>query len=130
MNIKQRIADAGLTVSDVAQRMPRPDGGVGISQPSMSSLINGNPTVSKLKDIAGILGISLSELVSEPTPKWQPAEGETYHYISVPGGVNFARAEVVTAVRNSETVMTPGNVFRSEVEAKAVRMVLRRIFKP
>ena len=71
MDIKQRIKDAGMTVSEVAARMPRPDGGVGIAQASLSAIINGNPTINKLKDIASILGISLSELVSDDTPLMQ-----------------------------------------------------------
>ena len=65
MDIKQRIKEAGMTVSEVAARMPRPDGGVGIAQASLSAIINCNPTINKLKDIADILGISLSELVKD-----------------------------------------------------------------
>lgn len=48
MDIKQRIKEAGMTVSEVAARMPRPDGGVGIAQASLSAIINGNPTINKL----------------------------------------------------------------------------------
>ena len=65
MNIKQRIKEAGMTISEVAAKMPRPDGGTGIAQPSLSAIINGNPTINRLIDIANIIGISLSELVAE-----------------------------------------------------------------
>lgn len=40
-------------------------GGVGISQGSLSTALNGNPTLDKLKEIAHIIGCSLSELVSD-----------------------------------------------------------------
>ena len=65
MDIKKRIKEAGMTVSEVAAKMPRPDGGKGIAQASLSAIINGNPTINKLKDIADILGVSLAELVSD-----------------------------------------------------------------
>lgn len=55
----------GLTISEVASKMPNGNGGLGISQPSLSAIINGNPTVNKLKDIADIIGLTLSELVEE-----------------------------------------------------------------
>lgn len=55
----------GFTISEVASKMPNGNGGIGISQPSLSAIINGNPTVNKLKDIADIIGLSLSELVED-----------------------------------------------------------------
>ena len=48
--------------------MKNKQGGYGISQQSMSQIINGNPTISKLQEIADIIGISLSELVSDNHP--------------------------------------------------------------
>ncbi len=64
MDIKRRIKEAGLTLTDVAAKMPNGES-VGITQPAMSAIINGNPTINKLKDIAEIIGISLSELVRD-----------------------------------------------------------------
>jgi transcriptional regulator with XRE-family HTH domain len=51
----------------VASRLTNNRGTIGISQPSMSSLINGNPSYSRLKEIADILGITVSELVADDT---------------------------------------------------------------
>ena len=65
MDIKQKIKMQGFTISEVASKMPNGNGGLGISQPSLSAIINGNPTVNKLEDIADIIGLTLSELVSE-----------------------------------------------------------------
>lgn len=45
--------------------MKKKGGGVGISQGSLSTILNGNPTIDKLKDIANIIGLTLSELVEE-----------------------------------------------------------------
>lgn len=66
MDIKKRIREAGLTLTEVAAKMPNGDS-VGITQPAMSAIINGNPTINKLKDIAEIIGIPLSELVRDET---------------------------------------------------------------
>lgn len=55
----------GFTISEVASKMPNGNGGIGISQPSLSAIISGNPTINRLKDIADIIGLTLSELVAE-----------------------------------------------------------------
>lgn len=64
MDIKKRIKDAGFSLEEVGRRMPKP-----MSQQSMSALLkdDGNPTINKLKDIAEIIGIPLSELVRDET---------------------------------------------------------------
>lgn len=67
MDIKNKIQSRGFTISQVAERMTNKNGGKGISQPSMSQIINGNPTIDKLKEIASIIGISVSELLSDNT---------------------------------------------------------------
>lgn len=67
MNIQKVIKRHGFTVSEVAKRMSNQRGGVGISQGALSTALNGNPTIDKLKEIAAIIGCSLSELVSDGT---------------------------------------------------------------
>ncbi len=64
MDIKKRIKEAGFSLEEVGRRMSKP-----MSQQSMSALLkeDGNPTINKLKDIAEIIGISLSELVRDET---------------------------------------------------------------
>lgn len=66
MDIKRKIKEAGFTITEVAAKMPNGDS-IGITQPAMSAIINGNPTINKLKDIAEIIGIPLSELVRDET---------------------------------------------------------------
>ena len=67
MDIAKRIKERGMKPEDVAAKLTNNRGGIGISQPSMSSLINGNPSYSRLKEIADILGITVSELVADDT---------------------------------------------------------------
>ena len=67
MDIAKRIKERGMKLEDVASRLTNNRGTIGISQPSMSSLINGNPSYSRLKEIADILGITISELVADDT---------------------------------------------------------------
>ena len=65
MDIKKVIQDHGWTLEKLGEQMTNKSGGKGISQSSVSQLINGNPTLDKLKEIAEIIGVSLSELVSD-----------------------------------------------------------------
>lgn len=65
MNIKKVIKDKGWTLERLASEMKNKNGEKGISQASVSQLINGNPTIDKLQEIASILGISVSELVAD-----------------------------------------------------------------
>jgi transcriptional regulator with XRE-family HTH domain len=72
MDISKRIKEKGMSVAEVAARLRNNRGGLGISQPSMSSLINGNPTFSRLQEIATILNITVSELVRDDAPQVSP----------------------------------------------------------
>lgn len=65
MDIKRVIRSKGWTLERLASEMVGRDGKKGISQPSVSSIVNGNPTIDKLQEIANIIGVSLSELVAE-----------------------------------------------------------------
>ena len=58
MNIKKVIKDQGWTLERIASEM-------GISQPSVSSIVNGNPTLDKLQAIAKIIGVSVSDLLAD-----------------------------------------------------------------
>ena len=55
LRIKDVIKEKGLTVKEVAERM-------GMSSPSLSDAINGNPTADKLERIALAIGVPVSEL--------------------------------------------------------------------
>lgn len=65
MNLKKVIKEHGWTLERLASEMKGKDGVKGVSQPSVSSIINGNPTFDKLHEIASIIGVSVSELVAD-----------------------------------------------------------------
>ncbi len=71
MDIKGKIQKRGFTISQVASMMSNKTGGKGISQSSLSQMINGNPSLDKLREIASIIGISVSELLQEETDTQQ-----------------------------------------------------------
>ena len=65
MGIKEKIQERGFTISQVAALMTNKNGEKGVSQPTSSQIINGNPSLDKLREIASIIGISVSELLRE-----------------------------------------------------------------
>ena len=73
MNIKKVIQDHGWTLERLAKEMTVSKGEnkneKGISHAAVSQIINGNPQLDRLKEIASIIGISVSELVSDGEPK-------------------------------------------------------------
>lgn len=69
MNIKKVIKDKGWTLERLAAQMTGKDGKQGVSQATVSQMLSGNPTLDKLKEIASIIGVSLSELVSDGDAK-------------------------------------------------------------
>lgn len=58
MRIKEILKEKGMSVSELAEKM-------GISRVSLSTKINGNPTLDTLKKIASVLGVPVSELFSK-----------------------------------------------------------------
>ena len=63
--IKQVIKKNGWTTEALSVEMTNRKGEKGITQSSVSQLLNGNPTPDKLVEIANIIGVSLSELVAD-----------------------------------------------------------------
>lgn len=72
----------GTTLKEVAKKMPNNRGGIGLTLMSLSTTLKCNPNISKLRDLANVLGISLTQLIVEtdaprnaPIPKaeWTPA---------------------------------------------------------
>jgi transcriptional regulator with XRE-family HTH domain len=55
LKIVELAHQRGLTMSDIAKR-------IGISRVNLSSSLNGNPTLSRLKEVAAILNVEVSEL--------------------------------------------------------------------
>lgn len=58
MDFKKIFKRHGYTVTELAEKL-------GISQPALSRMIGGNPTLDNLSKIADTLGIPLSELFSD-----------------------------------------------------------------
>jgi transcriptional regulator with XRE-family HTH domain len=67
MNIKKVIKQHGWTIERLSREMTNRNGSRGITHASASSIINGNPTLDKLVEIASIIGISVSELLADDT---------------------------------------------------------------
>lgn len=65
MNIKKVIKDRGWTLERLAAEMKNKKGEKGITHAAVSQMINGNPTIDKLQEIASIIGVSISELVAD-----------------------------------------------------------------
>ncbi|MBR1526882.1 MAG: helix-turn-helix transcriptional regulator [Prevotella sp.] len=69
MDIKKVIQEHGWTLERLAKEMTVSKGEnkneKGISHAAVSQIINKNPTLERLKEIASIIGISVAELVSE-----------------------------------------------------------------
>ena len=69
MNIKKVIKEKGWTLERLAAEMTNKDGHKGVSQATVSQTLSGNPTLDKLKEIASIIGVSVSDLVSDGEPR-------------------------------------------------------------
>ena len=57
----------GLTMADIAKQ-------IGISRVNLSNSLNGNPTLSRLREVAKILGVEVSELF-KPTSTGKEVRG-------------------------------------------------------
>lgn len=70
MNIRKIIKRQGFTIASVAAKMKNErEGKIGMTQGTLSSMLNKNPTITRLQEIADIIGVSLSELVSDESEK-------------------------------------------------------------
>ena len=58
VDIKKVIREHGFTLEKVANEL-------GVTKSTMTQYVSGNPTLSKLQDIAMVLGIPVSELVRD-----------------------------------------------------------------
>ena len=62
--IKKVIKEKGFTLEQVAAQMSGKEG-KGISQSALTQMLNGNPSISRVKQIAKIVGVSVSELIED-----------------------------------------------------------------
>lgn len=66
MDVKKVIKEHGWTLERLASEMTNKRGGKqGMSQSSLSQLLNGKTPLDRLQEIADIIGISVSELVAD-----------------------------------------------------------------
>ena len=75
LRIKEVLKEKDLTINDLAKKM-------GINRVTLSNMINGNPTLDTLKEIAHNLNVPIWEIFSEEEDKmakifrWDTARGE------------------------------------------------------
>jgi transcriptional regulator with XRE-family HTH domain len=60
LRIVELAHSKGLTMADIAKQ-------IGISRVNLSNSLNGNPTLSRLREVANILGVEVSELFRSVT---------------------------------------------------------------
>lgn len=82
-NLKEICRHKGLSLTDVANRM-------GTSPSNLLSSVKGNPTISKIQDIADALQVSVSELLT-----MRPERAMGVAYI---GGVPFQLSKPVSTI--------------------------------
>jgi len=58
--VKEVIKNRGLLIKDLADKL-------NINRISLTSMINGNPTISTLEKIAAAIGVEVSELFDRPS---------------------------------------------------------------
>lgn len=59
LRIKELCREKQITMKDIAERL-------GINPITLSQSLNGNPTLSRLQEVADILEVSVSELFDNP----------------------------------------------------------------
>ena len=59
LRIEELCKQRGLRMSDLAAKM-------GVNQANLASSLKGNPTVSRLEAVAGVLGVGIAELFAKP----------------------------------------------------------------
>ena len=77
--IKNVIKAKGFTLEQVAAQMSGKDG-KGISQSALTQMLNGNPSISRVKEIAKIVGVSVSELVGDDFTQRKKGETEVTEF--------------------------------------------------
>ncbi len=94
MDIKKVIKECGWTLERLASEMTnKREDKKGISQSSLSQLLNGSTPLDRLQEIARIIGVSLSELVKD--------ENQLNGYIEVGGEL-----KKVTSVGELEKIVS------------------------
>lgn len=59
LRIKEICKEKSITMKEIAER-------IGINPITLTQSLNGNPTLSRLQEVADILGVDVSELFEQP----------------------------------------------------------------
>lgn len=62
LKIKEVAKSKGMTMAQIAEKL-------GINPITLSQSLNGNPTLSRLTEVADVLGVDVSELFVQPKGK-------------------------------------------------------------
>lgn len=62
LKIRELAKSKGMTMADIAKK-------IGITHITLSQSLNGNPTLSRLEEVAEVLGVDVSELFVQPRGK-------------------------------------------------------------
>lgn len=80
LRIKELAHQRNMTIGDIAKR-------IGISRVNLSNSINGNPTLSRLREVAQILNVEVAELFKPSKEKkvsgYLEYEGNIYKVASI-----------------------------------------------
>jgi len=76
LRIKELFKEKGMRMCDLAEKM-------GINQANLASSLNGNPTLTRLQDVAKVLGVEVYELFVKPST----LSGRLNGYVEIDGEV-------------------------------------------
>ena len=62
LKIRELAKSKGMTMAEIAEKL-------GINPITLSQSLNGNPTLSRLTEVASVLGVDVSELFVQPRGK-------------------------------------------------------------
>ena len=68
LKIRELAKSKGMTMADIAKK-------IGITHITLSQSLNGNPTLSRLEEVAEVLGVDVSELFVSPRPGREEIHG-------------------------------------------------------
>lgn len=89
LRIKELCREKHITMAEISER-------IGINPVTLSQSLNGNPTLSRLQEVADILGVSVPDLFEQPVSK--PIYGCLY-VNGVPNVVN-SKDEIEELLKN------------------------------
>lgn len=125
-NMELRIVELahkrGLTMSDIAKM-------IGISRVNLSNSLNGNPTLSRLKEVANILHVEVAELFKTSTKESISGYVEYNGKIVKIESVSALRTIVAETDSNSNTLTLDNSTIDSLLKMKrAYEMVYNKEF--